>query len=393
MKRFVLMLVVGAMCVGAWAQGYEGSSTWEDSLRVRLDSLLQHPMFETTQVGIEVFDLTADSAIYKHGERQLLRPASTMKVLSAVATLDELGSSYQFRTRMYRSGKITGRTLRGNIYCRGGMDPCFNSDDLGAFVETLSKMGIDTIRGFIVADYSMKDDKRLGEGWCWDDDNPVLSPLLVNKKDNFLRRFLNRLRDERIVLLGDTLRGLVPRDAEVICTRSHSIDQVLMPMMKKSDNLFAESMFYQLAAATGTRTASAKDGASQVNRVIRKMGLSPDDYRIADGSGLSLYNYVTAELEVAFLRYAYRQQDIYNNLLPALPVAGVDGTLAKRMTQGPAHRNVQAKTGTVTGISSLAGYCTARNGHRLCFSIINTGLRKASIGRQIQDRICELLTE
>lgn len=367
--------------------------TWEDSLRIRIDSLLQHPMFETTQVGIEVYDLTADSAIYKYHERQLLRPASTMKVLTAVASLDELGGSYQFKTRLYRRGQFSGRTFKGNIYCRGGMDPLFNGDDLSALVEAVGRMDIDTLRGNIVADYSMKDANRLGEGWCWDDDNPVLSPLLVNKKDNFLRRFLSRLREENIVFVGDTVRGPVPRDAEVICTRSHSIDQILMPMMKKSDNLFAEAMFYQLAAATGSRVASAKDGASQVNRVIRKIGLTPDNYRVADGSGLSLYNYVTAELEVAFLRYAYGHQDVYNNLLPSMPVAGVDGTLAKRMQKTAAEGNVQAKTGTVTGISSLAGYCTARNGHRLCFSIINTGLRRASTGRQFQDRMCEVMCD
>ena len=54
-------------------------------------------------------------------------------------------------------------------------------------------------------------------------------------------------------------------------------------------------------------------------------------------------------------------------------------------------RNVTAKTGTVTGVSALAGYCTAANGHYLCFSIINNGIRKAQTGRTFQDRVCEAL--
>ena len=112
---------------------------------------------------------------------------------------------------------------------------------------------------------------------------------------------------------------------------------------------------------------------------------------MADGSGLSLYNYVSPELEVAFLRYAYRNNEIFIHLLPSLPIAGVDGTLENRMKTGFAHENVKAKTGTVTGVSALAGYCTAANGHYLCFSIINMGIRKAATGRGFQNRVCEAM--
>jgi D-alanyl-D-alanine carboxypeptidase/D-alanyl-D-alanine-endopeptidase (penicillin-binding protein 4) len=128
-----------------------------------------------------------------------------------------------------------------------------------------------------------------------------------------------------------------------------------------------------------------------VNRLINKLGFRPSDYYIADGSGLSLYNYVSPELEVAFLRYAYANEDIYQHLIDAMPIAGVDGTLEKRMRSGYAHTNVKAKTGTVTGVSALTGYCTAANGHQLCFSIINMGIRKAAIGRNFQDHFCEAL--
>ena len=61
------------------------------------------------------------------------------------------------------------------------------------------------------------------------------------------------------------------------------------------------------------------------------------------------------------------------------------------MRHGYARGNVHAKTGTVTGVSSLAGYCTAANGHVLCFSIINMGIRHTSSGRRFQDKVCEAL--
>jgi len=91
------------------------------------------------------------------------------------------------------------------------------------------------------------------------------------------------------------------------------------------------------------------------------------------------------------LRYAYRNGNIYLHLLPALPVAGFDGTLKNRMRNPFTSGNVKAKTGTVMGVSSLAGYCTAANGHRLCFSIINQGVMHGRNGRRFQDRICEAL--
>lgn len=363
---------------------------WPQNVQARLDAILLSRQFQTTQIGLQVYDLTADSVIYQYNERQQMRPASTMKMINAVASLDKLGGDYQFRTRLYYTGKVDSCVLRGNLYCKGGMDPAFNIDDLNAFVESVKRLGVDTIRGNICADLSMKDGDRWGEGWCWDDDNPSLSPLLVGKKDRFLSRFLKELRDARIVLVGDTLRGTTPTGAREICTRSHTMDQILDRMMKNSDNLYAESMFYQLAASAGGK-ATAKTGRAMVNRLIQKMGMNPGNYYIADGSGLSLYNYVSAELEVAFLRYAYRNTNIYNHLLPSMPIAGVDGTLENRMRTGFAHGNVKAKTGTVTGVSALAGYLTAANGHRLCFSIINQGQRKAKTIRPYQDRICEAL--
>ena len=103
-------------------------------------------------------------------------------------------------------------------------------------------------------------------------------------------------------------------------------------------------------------------------------------------------NYTTAELLVALLRHAYVHEEIYHQLLPVLPVAGRDGTLRRRMQHGTAAGNVRAKTGTVEGVSSLAGYAITREGHTLCFAIINQGLRRGADGRHFQDRVCQLLT-
>ena len=369
------------------------SLPWPKSVVAGIDNLLKSDMFETSQVGMMVYELDADSGIYCHNERQLMRPASTMKLLTAITAIDKLGGSYQFKTDLCYTGEVTDGTLSGNIYCVGGFDPRFNIDDMRAFVESIRKMGVDTIRGTIYADKSMKDEAQYGEGWCWDDDNPILSPLLVGRKDVFIDRFVQELREAGIVVDAFTGQGRKPDDAFCICRRFHTIDQVLMRMLKESDNLYAESMFYQIGAASGNQPATAHSARSVMNRLIKKVGLDPKCYNIADGSGLSLYNYVTAELEVRLLRYAFKNNNIYLHLHPSLPQAGTDGTLRKRMTSPFTQGNVYAKTGTLSGISSLAGYCTAANGHRLAFAIINQGLLHGRNGRSFQDRVCTILCQ
>ena len=365
--------------------------SWPQSVQVGIDRLLADEMFKTSQVAVMVYDLDADSAIYRFNERQLLRPASTMKILTAVAAIDRLGGSHRFKTELCYTGKIENATLTGNLYCVGGFDPRFNTDDMHAFIESLRKMGIDTIRGGLYADKSMKDSALLGSGWCWDDNNPVLSPLIYGRRDVFMDKFVQELNDAGIVIEAFTATGNTPQEAITICSRFHTIDQILMRMMKESDNLYAEAMFYQMAAATDNKQATGKNAASVVNRLIDKLGLRSADYRIADGSGLSLYNYVSAELEIQMLRYAYRNANIYLHLYPSLPVAGVDGTLKSRMKNVFTLGNVRAKTGTLAGIISLAGYCTASNGHRLCFAIINQGIMRGRNARNFQDKVCTIL--
>lgn len=367
------------------------SLPWPQSAVTRIDRLVQADMFNTSQVGMMIYDLTADSAIYTHNERQMMRPASTMKLLTAIAAIDRLGGSYQTKTELCYTGRIDNHTLEGDVYCVGGMDPLFNTDDMAAFVESIRKMGVDTIRGHLYADKSMKDGNLLGEGWCWDDDNPVLTPLVFARKDKFMERFETMLRESGLIVQAFSATGVKPDTAYCICARYHTIDQILMRMMKESDNLYAESLFYQLAASAGTRPATAAQARQYIRRLIDKAGMRSEQYKIADGSGLSLYNYVTAQLEVALLRYAYRYQNIYIHLYPSLPKAGVDGTLRKRMHGTFTKDNVRAKTGSVTGVFSLAGYCTAANGHQLCFAILNQGVMHGRDARAFQDRVCEAL--
>lgn len=364
---------------------------WLNEVRGRLDNMMYDRLLQNTQLGLLVYDLTAHQVVYQKNERQRMRPASVMKLVTSITALDMLGGDYQYHTGICYRGHLEGDTLVGDLYFVGGFDPTITRDDLKMMADTISRYGIHRIDGMLVSDLTMKDTLSYGSGWCWDDDNDRLTPLLVDKKDQFMSIMMQEMRARGIQLSVTLARGRLPQGCTEIYRYNSPIDKVLLRMMKQSDNLYAESMFYQVAKGNSPRTATASDASGAVKRLAMRLGLDPINYTIADGSGLSLYNYVSAEMIVALLRHAYQNREIYDHLYPSLPIAGVDGTLEKRMTKGKAFGNVHAKTGTVSGVSTLAGYCQASNGHTLCFAILNQGLIKASDGREYQDRVCEAL--
>lgn len=353
----------------------------------RIDSVVgaHQQMLDRTQLGLCVYDLTANSMLYGRGERQQMRPASTQKVLTAVAALDMLGTGYRYRTTLSVIDNYPGAEYCGPaLVVRGGMDPRLGAEDVRSMVHAVRQEGIDTVAA-IILDLSKKDTLRLGWGWCWDDKITPLTPLLYDGRDTFARNFIRALAADSIEV-ADVIDEVYssPVGARRIAEFSASIDQILLPMMKRSNNLYAESLFYQMGR---TRTVVA----DRMMQWMRSIGIDTSGLRIADGSGLSLYNYTTPLTLVQVLRHAYRRGNIYNHLQPALPLAGSDGTLKKRMTTGSAHNNVMAKTGTVTGVSSLAGYALGPDGHLLAFAIINQGLRHDGNGHIFQDAICQAL--
>ena len=383
--------------------------TWQAAKQRALDSLCQSPIFETTQLGLYVYDLTDGEPLYAVNAAWRMRPASCQKLVTAITALHYLKGDYQLKTDFRITGKIVGRILQGDLRVVGGMDPLVTPDELRQVAESIRQQkGIDSIAGRIVY---MREDTPLGWGWCWDDDYGPLSALLVDGKDCFEQYWLQAMKDagikasypdlsaedtkNRLQKGNQNARGQAQGKARTqvdagvsVCTIHHSLDELLWPMMKDSNNIFAECLFYQTAATTGTKGAGRKQAVQRTEDLMKRIGLDPASYKVADGSGLSLYNYVSAEMLVAMLGYAWRTDAIREHLLPALPIAGVDGTLQKRMAGTEAESNVRAKTGTVTGVSSLSGYLTTAGGHVLAFAIINQGISSSAMGRTFQDKVC-----
>ena len=222
---------------------------WPQTIVERINNVFKkNKIFNTSTVGMEIYDLTADSTIYEYKSTQLMRPASTLKMIVAVTALDRLETNYTFKTHLAYTGHIDSLTLYGNIYCKGGFDPTIDNSDVTEFADSIAALGIDTIHGNICLDLTMKDKDRLGEGWCWDDDNPVLSPLLVGRKEEFGDRLTRALRQKGIHVDGECKENMMPGKVQTIFTKETSLPTVMRRQLKRSDNLYSESIFYQLAA-------------------------------------------------------------------------------------------------------------------------------------------------
>jgi len=367
--------------------------SWQAAKQQALDSLCKLPLFETSQLGLYVYDLTEGKPLYAVNAAQRMRPASCQKLVTAITALNFLKGDYQLRTEFRITGRVKSHVLEGDLCIVGGMDPLVTPEELLQVATGIKQnMGIDSIAGNIIYDLTMREETPLGWGWCWDDNYGPLSALLVDGKDTFDQNWLQALSAAGIRLryaIGQC--AMADKMARPIFTIQHNIDDLLGPMMKNSNNIYAECLFYQIAASTGKKGAGRKQVAERMNELMKRIGLDFSSYQVADGSGLSLYNYTSAEMLVAMLGYAWRTQSIREHLLPSLPIAGIDGTLEKRMQDTEAQGNVRAKTGTLTGIVSLAGYLTTPNGHTLAFAIINQGISTSSVGRSFQDKVCKEL--
>lgn len=344
-----------------------------------------------SRIGLCVYDLTDNKMLYQYNSKDLFRPASTQKILTSITALSMLGNNYSFKTSVYYSGEIKDSVLNGDLYIVGGFDPAFDSSDMQTLVNDISHYNIKRISGHVYYDISMKDDSQVTEGWPRSS-RPVLDPLVFNRGRNFMPTFITRLNEKGITVDSGYTAKPCPKGLTAMTQCSHSIEQILFRMLKRSDNLYAEATFYQLAALVNDSNATNRDAAKVIKEQISKLGMNPNDYKIVDGSGLSYENAISPELEIAFLKYAYENPEIYKYFYASLPIAGVDGTLSRRMQNSTAYHNVRAKTGTLNGLSSLAGYATASNGHQLAFCIINQGFPRRLFAYEFQREVCSTLT-
>ncbi len=211
----------------------------------------------------------------------------------------------------------------------------------------------------------------------------------------FLTLFKESLDRNGIKFTGDLKIKSLNESAKSIFTFSRPYDSVIVNLNKTSDNLSAEMTLLALAHKYFGKPASAKNGLKMIDSLIIICGLDPNEYRLADGSGVSHYNLVSAELLLSVLKYFYyNEPDLFETLYNSFPIAGVDGSLENRMKKTKAENNVHAKTGTLSGVSSLSGYVKNKKGDMIAFSILVQNYNgNSKQARDFIDDVCKILAE
>lgn len=210
-----------------------------------------------------------------------------------------------------------------------------------------------------------------------------------------LHAFRQAALREEIAITGGSRRGTVPPRAHLVWTHeSRSLAYLLQDMNKESNNFMAESILKTIGAEQMGAPGTTAKGAQVVMSWLEGLGVGTEGIVIADGSGLSSDNRVSADALAQMLRATLQDFQASPEFVASLPVGGVDGTLDGRMVETPAMRNIRAKTGYIRGVTSLSGYAMNRGGRRLVFSILINDLGdRVWEGSRSVDRLCNALVE
>ena len=161
--------------------------------------------------------------------------------------------------------------------------------------------------------------------------------------------------------------------------------ELLREMNKRGDNGIADGIMGSIRRAHGACEGSYGE---LVHLMWRQIGLRTEGCRFVDGSGLSRSNRLTPRFLVGLLTYMRTQSPEAGAFVHTLPIAGSDGTLRVRMTGTCAAGNIRAKTGFLTGASTLSGYVDTC-GQQLCFSIMMNNYKSSTPAmRQVQNSAC-----
>ena len=399
MRRLTL-LVAALVCVVLPAQAGAAADP------ALVSKLARYMRAAGSQSGAYVANLTDQESIFRWRQRTPRILASNTKLFTTATALARFGTEGTLGTEVLGSGTADAEGVwRGDLYLRGGGDPTFGSRSFtrsrygdGATVEDLAvaldAAGIQRVTGRVFGDESAFDPLRGGpdSGYAVSRWVEPLSALSYNRGLGpnpalFAAAQLDAALERRgIRVRRAPTAGVAPAGSEILASdESPPMSDLVRMTNKPSDNFFAEMLLKGIARqATGRGTTAG--GARIVADFARDLGAPA---RLVDGSGLSRSNRATPRRLVRFLA-AMTGRDEFDAWYASLPVAGRDGTLAGRMRSGPARGRCHAKTGTLSNVSALSGFCEARSGDLYAFSILMNGVYPTG-ARQLQDRMAHAL--
>jgi D-alanyl-D-alanine carboxypeptidase/D-alanyl-D-alanine-endopeptidase (penicillin-binding protein 4) len=374
------------------------------TLRERLTRALRTPAVSWSATGAWAYDLDHSRIVYRHNQLIPYRPASNEKLTVAATALGRLGVHFRMPTDVFGVGSLDKGTgvWHGRLLLKGYGDPWLRYAGVRALAGQIKAAGITKVTGRILGDESYFDSMRTVPGWkasFYKVESPPLSALVVNRGhvgkhmwDQPARAaaylFRRALRRAGIAAPGSVGMGIAGSGAQRLARRkSRYLTTIVHKMDHVSDNFFAEMLLKQLGKRIRGRGRTAA-GAAVVRATLRKHGVTMDGVRIVDGSGLSLYDRLTARAVGEVLIWATSDADFSDDFVASLPIAGVNGTLSDRLERLPAYRHVFAKTGTTDAASALSGYVRTR----YVFSVLENGSPISYYyARRSQDRFAQVL--
>ncbi len=368
-----------------------------------------------------VGDLGGDGPVWTHDDDQFL-PASITKLLTSTAALAALGPDTRFTTRV-----VAGASPR-EVVLVGGGDPYLSSKPVTpeeasttyperADVVTLARATADALAGRkrirVLYDDSLFSGPTNNPQWRADyvpDDivSPITalwvdrgaSPTGYGKSDDpsltAAETFVGALAKQGVKVVGGPTRGVAtPGATDLASVQSAPVSQIVERLLDVSDNETAEVLAHHVGLAV-SGDGSFAGGAAGVLSTLQSLGVETGADIVHDGSGLSRFNRLSPATMLQVLQVAARSdQPALRTLITGLPVAGFTGSLANRFAEADerALGDVRAKTGTLSGVSSLAGLVTGRDGTQMVFvlAVDKTGkAREVDVEAALDDLAADL---
>ena len=400
MKRIKILLLL--FLFSSFVFGQQFSEEKITALQQSLDLIIVPVNDAGIKVSCMVMHADYNKVLYEYKPEALMIPASITKLVTCGCAYARLGQGFNISTIVYTDdGDINDGIINGNLYLKGYGDPDLNSSDISRLAKIIIEKGIKEITGNIVADESFFDTdyKTLSGNYNGDTGPsywPYISALSLNKNSgkydpstSAATLLSEELSYGGASVYGTVISGTTPNGAKVVAEISHNLFDVLSYMCKESDNHSAITMFKLLGAKFSGNPGSIIGGQEVVSTFLGEIGVSRNSYEILEGSGLTRYNKVSADLYMKLLKYFYDDRILFDYYMNSLSIAGKDGTLKKRMTGTEAEGNVFAKTGTLNGVSALSGYVIDKDSEILIFYVVMNGFSgNASSMRDVQDLVC-----
>ena len=375
----------------------------DPTLTARLDRALKVPHVDPSRTAALAVDLRTGAVVYARNQSLALLPASNQKLPVAYAALSLLGPGYRFHTEVVGSGTLVGDVWHGDLWLRGFGDPTLEPADLDALAAEVAVLGDPPRRrsrgrrrivvrraprraraGSRASTSASRRRSRRSSSTAaaTGDGRP---PTRRSRR----RRSSGR-RSRRRACASPAARGAacsrrlgLPLARDV----SEPLADVVRFMGRESDNYTAEVLVKQLGALYADRGSTAA-GVAVIRAALEGAGVPLAGVRLADGSGLSRLDRLTATALVAMLEAGLAEAELRDAFLASLAVAGVDGTLEDRLERGPARGQVIAKTGTTSAASALSGFVR----DRYVFAILQNGRPVSAYwARLAQDRFATVL--